>query len=510
MSTLVHGDPSGPGPQGSPRFDVAITGDGRGATLTIPPSSPDDVTDDALLRGALDALLSAGVVHGLERALVAAAVTARDGQPHVVARATSPSAPVDGHLDLHFPAGDALDPLHTLPAGTLLARCTPPSPGSDGVAVTGEPLPAAAPASPAVTAGEGAEESVVGEGVTVIRSLVDGHARIADGVVHVDPVVRVPLLRHSPTALRVFGSLEVAAGLPDGARISVSGDLRVAGDVERAELESGGDIRISGSCVGSEIHAGALASAHRSLLVTLADADGDIVSAAVMAAQLVASAVAGGRRLPERDALRAVLTSRFSHLPRALADAVRVLNAPGVTVEERVSGAVTTAAEAVGAATRGDLVTVESVRAAGQALSRAVLMMRSTASHTSDVEAAYLQACRVQTRGSLILTGHGTYNVDADIGGDLRAHGAGATVRGGTVRVHGMLVTTELGAPAGAPVRVVLEGVGGPRRLTADVAHPGVEISCGGREIVLESTALNLSVGFDEENRVVCSEDPLG
>jgi hypothetical protein len=126
------------------------------------------------------------------------------------------------------------------------------------------------------------------------------------------------------------------------------------------------------------------------------------------------------------------------------------------------------------------------------------------------VEAAYLQACRVQTAGSLILTGHGTYNVDADVGGDLRAHGAGATLRGGTVRVHGMLVTTELGAPAGAPVRVVIEGVGGPRRLTADVAHPGVEILCGGREIVLTTTALNLSVGFDEENRVVCSEDPLG
>jgi len=124
------------------------------------------------------------------------------------------------------------------------------------------------------------------------------------------------------------------------------------------------------------------------------------------------------------------------------------------------------------------------------------------------VEAAYLQACRVQTAGSLILTGHGTYNVDAEVGGDLRAHGAGATLRGGTVRVHGMLVITELGAPAGAPVRVVIEGTGGPRRLTADVAHPGVEISCGGREIVLEATALgsrrDLRAYFSGQNLVLC------
>lgn len=510
MSTLVHGDHPGPGPQGAPRYEIAITGAGLGATLTIPGPAPEGTTDEALLRGALDALLSAGVVHGLERGLVAAAVAARDGRPHAIARGTAPLAPLDGRLDLHFPDGEARDPLHTLPAGTLLARCTPPSPGADGVSVTGEPLPAAAPRAPVVSAGEGAEESVVGEGVTVVRSLIDGHPRIEGDVVHVDPVIRVPVLRHSPTARRVFGSLEVASGLPDGARISVSGDLRVAGDVGQAELESGGDIRISGSCVGSQLNAGALASTHRSLLAALGDADADVVSAAVMAAQLVASAAAGGRRMGDRDALRAVLTSRFSDLPRALSEAVRVLHGPGVAVEQRVSEAVTAAADAVGAAARGDLATVESVRVAGQALSRAVLMMRSTAGQGSDVEVAYLQACRVQTAGCLTLTGHGTYNVDADVGGDLRARAAGATVRGGTLRVHGALVTTELGAPAGAPVRVVLEGLGGARRLRADVAHPGVEILCGGREIVLGATALNLSVGFDEENRVVCSEDPLG
>ena len=32
----------------------------------------------------------------------------------------------------------------------------------------------------------------------------------------------------------------------------------------------------------------------------------------------------------------------------------------------------------------------------------------------------------------------------------------------------------------------------------------------GERTITIEATALNLSVGSDEENRVVCSEDPLG
>ncbi len=125
------------------------------------------------------------------------------------------------------------------------------------------------------------------------------------------------------------------------------------------------------------------------------------------------------------------------------------------------------------------------------------------------VEASYMQASRVETRGSLILTGHGVYNVDAEVGGDLRAQGA-ATVRGGTVRVGGRLLTTEIGAPGGAPVHVVLTGSAMGERLQAGVAHPGVEIVCGDRAITIESTTLNLSVGVDEDNRVVCSEDPLG
>jgi hypothetical protein len=109
-----------------------------------------------------------------------------------------------------------------------------------------------------------------------------------------------------------------------------------------------------------------------------------------------------------------------------------------------------------------------------------------------------------------VLTGAGTYNVDASVGDDLRALGAGATVRGGTLHVGGRLLTTELGAPGGAPVKIVLEGAGGGERLRAGVAHPGVEVVCGTRRMAIETTVLNLSVGIDEENRVVSSEHGLG
>ncbi len=510
MSTLARDDDAGVEDSGrAAPYDVQIIGAGRAALLAVrPPEGP--VGDDDLLRGALDALLASGVVHGLDRGHVEEAVAARDGAPRAVARATLPTAGVDGVLELSFAADAAHDPLHTIPAGALLARCTPCVAGRDGVAVTGEPLIAPDPLAPVASAGDGARESVVGEGIVIVRALIDGRPRVDDaGRIHVDPVLHVDEVTPRASAIEVFGSLEVAGSLFEGVRLHVTGDLSVGCDVERAHIESGGDVHIAGACLHSEIRAGELASIHRRLLAALGDADEALTSAASMSSQLVETAAQGGRRLSEREAFQIVLAGRFPDLEGALASAARVLRVPGIAVEDRVRDAVLGAAAVVEALARRDHVEPEVPVSSALALARAMTLMRATAGHTSDVRASYMQASRVETRGSLVLTGHGAYNVDADVGGDLVAQGA-ATVRGGTVRVGGRLLTTELGAPGGAPVHVVLTGPAAGERLAARVAHRGVEILCGDRAITIEATALNLAVVFDEDNRVVCSEDPLG
>ena len=90
MSTLAHDDDARVAAgAGSAPYDVQIIGGGRAALLVVR-TPVDPVTDDALLRGALDALLTAGVVHGMDRAHVEEVVAARDGAPRAVARATLP------------------------------------------------------------------------------------------------------------------------------------------------------------------------------------------------------------------------------------------------------------------------------------------------------------------------------------------------------------------------------------------------------------------------------------
>ncbi len=509
MSTSGHDDSvSTESTDQAVAFEVEIADEGRVATLVVPTAVREALSRDEAMRRALDALLRSGVVHGLDRAHVAEVVAACEGVPRVVARATPPVLPVDGVIELHFAEGVESDPLHTVDAGTLLARRTPARLGSDGVAVTGEPLASPDPQSPALSAGEGVERSSAGEGVVVVRSLVAGRPRIDGGRVSVDEVLRAPRLARRPDPIELFGSLEVGGDLFAGARVAVSGDLSVGGDVEKATIRSGGGVRIGGSCFGSEVHAGALACAHGLLLERLRGADADLVSASAVAGQLLDSAAGTGRRLSEWNAMKVVLSGRFPAVGPSLAATAAGLEEAGGEVEEWVADAILRASVVVAALSRGEPVGMERVTSCAHNLARAGALMRSAAGRGSGVQADYMQACRVEALGSLVLTGAGTFNVDAEVAGDLLAEAPGGIVRGGTLHVGGELRTEVLGSPGGAPLRVTLAGSGGLPRLTAQIAHPGVEVVCGDRTIVLETTALNFSVGHDEDNNVVCSEDP--
>ncbi|MEW6583072.1 MAG: flagellar assembly protein A, partial [Actinomycetota bacterium] len=114
-------------------------------TLDADPATPDR---------ARAALAAAGVVHGLDEDALAAALAAPGGSA-VVAHATRATPPVDAAVTIPVEA-QLSDPLHTVRAGTLLARKTPAVPGRDGTTVLGTPIPAPAPKDPVLDAGPGA------------------------------------------------------------------------------------------------------------------------------------------------------------------------------------------------------------------------------------------------------------------------------------------------------------------------------------------------------------------
>ena len=510
MSTTAHGEPAAPeaSPPGALAFEVRIGSGGAEADLTVRPDPPGSAppAGTVAVEQAIAALRRSTVVHGIDEPAVRAAVEAADGVPRTVARATLPEPPEDGSLELLFADRIARDPFHTVRAGTLLARKTPPRPGTDGVSVTGSPLLAPRPRDPAVSAGAGAAASGDPGGIVEVHAQIDGRPRMRGAAVAVDDTVTVSGVGVGAGEVNVHGSLVVAGDVVEGSRVFASGRLTVAGIVDHARLESVLGITVGGACMGSRLRAGALQGVYARLLTALGRADEDAAALCTMTRQVVLQAAQAGRRVPPERALTALLQSRHPDLGTALASAAAIASASTVPLPPEILSAIVEAERAVDAAGAGDGVPPARMARLAGSLGAAIREMGEAAGGPADVTASYLQACRVEAGGGLTLTGVGTYNTDVVVGGDLRAEASGATVRGGELRVGGAVRVRELGAPGGARVLVVLEGAHGAHdRLHAGVAHPGVEVLCAGHRVVVDAKTLNLTVGFDEENGVVRS-----
>jgi hypothetical protein len=490
-------------------FLEAVVGPGGlEATLSARREPPDATVtaSDAEVEEALAALRRAGVAHGIDRAAVAATVAAQEGAPRVVARATVPEPPVDAVLDLLFAKPAEESHLYSVAVGALLAHKIPASRGRDGIAVTGVPIPAARPRDPAVSAGAGAAETVGADGVIEIHATADGRPRLRGSAVAVDPSLAVEGVGVGGCDVRVRGSLDIAGDVTEGQRVQVSGRLTLRGIADHAHLEAGWSVAIAGSAVGTTIRAGLLQGVYGRVLTALGDADRDATTLCAMTSQLALQAAEAGKVVKGERALAALMQGRFPDLAAALGAAEEVASAPDSGLPPSIRSAVAEAAQAVRAIAAGEAVPLLRMRALAAALAEAKDEMSATAGEPGDVRAGYLQGCRVEAGGGLVITGAGTYNTDAVVAGDLLSEAYGATVRGGELRVGGRVRVRELGAPGEARVVVVLEGpLAGRDRLTAGVAHAGAEIVCRGRRVVVDRTTLNLAVGFDEEEGVVRS-----
>jgi hypothetical protein len=510
MSTTAHGDPAAATANrpGSLAFEVRIVPGGAEATLTVRRDPPDSTPPGgaAAVDQAIAALRRSTVVHGIDAGAVEEAVRAADGVPRTVARATPPEPPEDGTLELLFADDVARDPFHTVRAGSLLARKTPPRPGVDGVAVTGSPLLAPRPRDPAVSAGSGTAASGDPAELVEIHAEIEGRPRMRGAAVAIDHTVTVPGVGVGVGEVQVNGSLVVAGDVVDGSRVFASARLTVGGIVDHARLESVMGITVGSACMGSRLRAGALQGVYARLLKALGRCDEDATALCNMTAQVVQQASQAGRTVPPGRALAALLGSRFPGLADDLQAAAGIARASTVAIPSEVLSAIVEAAQVVDEARADGEIPPARLARVCATLGAAIREMREAAGEPADVTASYLQACRVEASGSLTLTGVGTYNSDIVVGGDLRAEASGATVRGGQLRVGGRVSVRELGAPGGARVLVLLEGSQPiPDRLRAGVAHPGVEVVCEGRRVVVDAKTLNLTVGFDEDNGVVRS-----
>lgn len=187
----------------------------------------------------------------------------------------------------------------TLPsvfAGEALVRRVPPTPGVDGVTVTGQvqqaPVGQLLPWQP----GEGTEVSTQDSDVLVATR--DGMPRMADTAAFVDEIYAVKAVDLSTGHIQFKGAVVINGDVTESMKVVAGGSIFIKGTVEGSLIEAGGDIEIGGAIIGHQLQphehkAHAAAASHlilpmHDVFSTVVKAQGNISCSFAQYAQLQA------------------------------------------------------------------------------------------------------------------------------------------------------------------------------------------------------------------------------
>jgi uncharacterized protein (DUF342 family) len=178
-------------------------------------------------------------------------VTGTDGRieytfQELVSEERRPKELEDGRVDYY-----SVSTIANVVKGQLLAKRYPASPGLPGTAVTGESI-APRPGKEAVI--KPGKNVVFNQERTMLYAAIDGQVTFTDNdKVNVFPVFEVNGdVDFSVGNIDFVGTVVIRGNVPTGFRIKASGDIRVLGSVEGAELEAGGSVEIKSGIVAQD------------------------------------------------------------------------------------------------------------------------------------------------------------------------------------------------------------------------------------------------------------------
>lgn len=235
-------------------FTIEQAKDGMSASMSISPprkgAAPPSLSD------ALEALETAGIVYGIDKAGIERML--RKGaydKPLPVAAGSDPVFGKAHRLLYHFNTNRGkpymemdfgrinlkeLNFIDNRSAGDLLAELVPPVQAVDGCKVSGEMIPAHTDKETVVL--RAGQNTRLSDDKTGIYAECDGNVRLVDDVVLVEPVIYVKNVGFETGNIRFKGSVVIEGSIADGFIVEAGGDIQVGSGVGKATLRAGGSI----------------------------------------------------------------------------------------------------------------------------------------------------------------------------------------------------------------------------------------------------------------------------
>ncbi|MDH4617218.1 MULTISPECIES: FapA family protein [Brevibacillus] len=152
----------------------------------------------------------------------------------------------DGRVDFYN-----LTSIPNVAKGQLLARKKPATAGKPGTSVTGEPIAPKAGKEPVLKPGKNVVQN---QERTMIYAAIDGQVSFTDrDKMNVFPIFEVNGdVDFGVGNIDFVGTVVIRGNVLNGFRVKASGDIRVLGSVEGAELEAQGSIEIKSGIVAQD------------------------------------------------------------------------------------------------------------------------------------------------------------------------------------------------------------------------------------------------------------------
>lgn len=244
------------------KFHVAIASSGVEAYLHLDPAQGGaPVTMEAVM----SALAEKGIKDGILTDAIVDAIAAGSADGIVVARGRPCMHGTDGRMESVLPevrsrapkvdeAGqidyrDLGEILVVHPGDPLMVR-HPPEPGSDGMTLLGDAIPAKpgkevkfSPNLPGTTSNP--------DNPDLLLAAIAGQPVLVRGGMIVEPLFKIQEVNIASGNIDFDGSVVISGDVHAGMTVRASGDIEIGGVAENAILEAGGSIVIKGGAIGS-------------------------------------------------------------------------------------------------------------------------------------------------------------------------------------------------------------------------------------------------------------------
>lgn len=218
-----------------------------------------EIQDDNIKQVIEKSIRKANITYGLDHALIAKIVEdpLAYTSPIEIAKGEKPIAGRDAYLvkeklNMHSEKREKLNDIHehmvTVANGEVIATIFPATPGTDGIDVHGQ----------RVNSMNGKELHITpGENVILHHeqyySLIDGEVLLSKNSLSVLPIQLIDGDYHPGKGIMKFdGNVVVKGNVLTGSHIVATGNIRVEGTVENANLEAQGYIYIEGGVLGNQ------------------------------------------------------------------------------------------------------------------------------------------------------------------------------------------------------------------------------------------------------------------